>query len=279
VSSGGKVFVTGEGAALSDPYWTAIVMGGIAENFSMYDDKSVDPTQKGGVSPLQPSAVADTQKGPLKRSGIFAGLKPIDFSTKGDGAKVNLAVNNTAIGLVGVPGLAPLKGNFGPGLNAFGRPALKATSVPTAETGYNEQGINVAVVSSDEPSFTHRVSSIGRAVFFSFGFEGINNNTGYATRDQVLSRIFAWFNDHPTARVVSLHPAAHTAVRFKAQLHAGKGIKAAAYQWQVNGQKLSTTSTSQTYRFPHAGRYQLRVQITDSLGHVAMSPPATITVH
>jgi subtilisin family serine protease len=278
VNGGGRLFVSGEGAALSDPYWTAIVMGSLAENFSMYDDKSVDPSQKGGVSPLKPSAVSDTPKGALKNAGIFAGLKPIDFSTRGDGAHDNLAVNNTAIGLVGVSGLAPLKGNFGQGLNAFGHPALKATSVPTAETGYSEQGINVGVTSSDEPSFTKRASFNGRTVLFSFGFEGINNNTGYATRDQVLSRIFAWFNDHPTARVVSVHPSAHTAVKFKAQLRAGTGVKAVAYQWQVNGQKLATTSTSQSYRFPHAGRYQLRVMITDSLGHVAISPAATITV-
>jgi hypothetical protein len=283
LDAGGQLFITGMGAADSDGNWVAIALGAEA-SVSAYDNLNNDPNKQGGISPPQPSAAPDTGVGPLQRAGIFAGLKPIDFSTKGDGAGDNLAIRNTALdsfgldGLVGVPGLTPLSGKFGTDnankpANAYGQPALKMTN-PSNSDG----GSEVAVVSSDEPSLKHTASYPGRSVLFSFGFEGINDNTGYATREQVLQRIFAWFADHPTARVASMTYRSGARVQLKATFRA-QGATPAEYIWQVGKTVLSASSKATNYRFPHAGRYRLRVQITDTLGHTAVSPWTTVTVH
>lgn len=282
MDAGGHVFISGMGAGLSDPYWTTIVLGATLSTFSIYDNENNDKGLKGGISPPQPSAVPDVGVGPLAHAGIFAGLKPIDLSTKGDGAGDNIAVANPTLlraappdtpQLVGVGGLTATTGTFGPGLNAYGQPALK-----TADTSIANGAVDIGVVSSDEPSLKHKASYPGRSVFFSFGFEGIDDNTGYTTREQLLQRIFQWFDDRPTAQVTGARYRAKARVQLQAGLRALAGVHAAQYIWQVGGSTLIATGKPTTYRFPRAGTYRLRVQITDTLGHVAVSPWKTITV-
>jgi len=276
MDGGGHVFITGMGAALSDPYWTTIVLGGLLSTLSIYDNENNDKNKTGGLSPPQPSAKPDVGVGTLAHAGIFAGMKPIDFSTKGDGAGDNLAVFSKAVGsgdMVGVGGLQATTGNFGTGLNAYGQPALKTTDITNANGA-----VDVGVVSSDEPSLKHKASYPGRAVFFSFGFEGINDNTGYATRDQVLQRIFQWFDDKPTVGVGAAHYRSGTKVQLRASVKTASGVHVAQYLWQVGGSQLVATGKPTTYRFPHAGTYRLRVQITDTLGHVAVSAWRTVKV-
>jgi hypothetical protein len=277
LDSGGKLFLTGTGAALSDPIWTQIAIGVQGPfstgNFSLYDDGSNDKLKKGGIAPTQPSALPDTRTGALKNSAIFGGMKPIDFSSKGDGAGDNVAVFNPAISdLVGVSGLSALNGNLGGGLFAYGQPALKTWNVPHQQSGFREKGIDVAITSSDEPSFKRAARYKGRSVLFSFGFEGINDNTGYATRDQVLKRVFQWLDETSSARVGTATYRALSTVQLNGVLHATSGALPAAFTWQIGSQTLRTTSRPTTYRFPHAGTYRVRVLINDTLGHVALSP-------
>ena len=205
---------------------------------------------------------------------VFGGMKAIDFSTKGDGAATNLAVKSTPFAdMFGVNGLKPFFGSAAPFGNAYGSAALRTTNLATAQGG-----ADVAIVSSDEPTLSHKATFAGRSVTFAFGFEGINDNTGYATRAQVLQRIFQWFGDKPSATVVSTHYAAGRSVQLKATLHVGSGIHAVAYAWQIGSVKLKPTAKPTPYTFPHAGTYKLRVQVTDSLGHTAVSPVKSIKV-
>jgi hypothetical protein len=181
--------------------------------------------------------------------------------------------------MIGVAGLTPLNGKFGQDnsgkpANAYGQPALKTTD-PSNAGG----GIDVAVTSSDEPSLKHVASYPGRTVFFSFGFEGINDNTGFATRTQVMQRIFQWFDDKPTAAVTTKSARAGARTQLNAKLQAGSGAKPSQYIWQVGSQTLLPTGKPIQYRFTRPGKYKVRVQITDSLGHAAVSPWVTITVH
>jgi hypothetical protein len=201
-------------------------------------------------------------------------MKAIDFSTKGDGAATNLAVKSTPFAdMFGVNGLKPFFGSAAPYGNGYGSAALRTTQLSTAEGG-----ADVAIVSSDEPTLSHKATFAGRTVVFSFGFEGINDNTGYATRAQVLQRIFQWFGDRPTATVSPTRYLARRSVQLKATLHAGSGIRSATFAWQVGSQKLKTSTKLTRYTFPHAGSYKLRVLITDSLGHSAVSPVKVVTV-
>jgi hypothetical protein len=279
LNAGGRVFVSGEGATLSDPDWSAIVLGASYASASVFDNDTNDKAHKGGISPPQPSAIPDKRVDIHSNPYVFGGMKPIDFSTKGDGAGTNTAVYSKSIesdlgdSMFGVNGLAPVYGNAAPFGNAYGQAALRTTDLALARGG-----ADVATVSSDEASFSHKVSYPGRAVLFSFGFEGINDNTGYATRAQVLQRIFQWFEDKPTSTVTTAHYAAHRVVQLKATLYAGATIHPAAYVWQIGSRSVKSGTKPAKYTFPHAGTYKLRVQITDSLGHVAVSPARTIKV-
>jgi len=94
-----------------------------------------------------------------------------------------------------------------------------------------------------------------------------------------MQRIFDWFGDHPTAKVTGKTYRAHSKVQLKARLSALKGLKAVSYDWQVGSTILKSTKKPTTYKFPHAGKYKVRVAITDSRGHTAVSNFATVTVH
>lgn len=275
LDAGGRVFLTGMGAALSDPYFTAVAFGGYASSASLYDTSVNDKATTGGKSPPRPSAQPVLGSGLLARSGLFAGMKKIDFSTAGDGARDNIAVNNHVLGLVGVPGLNWIRGSFDPGIHIFGHPALVTTNVNIAQ-GPVDGNYN-AVDSSDEPTLTHTASYRGRSVFFSFGFEGINNNTGYATRVQVLHRIFQWFNDQPRARVMTTRAAVSRKVTLHAQL-THTVSHAVTYQWQVGKTTLRPLAGPVWYRFGNRGTFRVRVAVTDSLGHTAVSPWTSVHV-
>jgi hypothetical protein len=268
---GGHVFITGEGAVLSVPLFMAYVLGVVPDLTSLYDTDTNDFAQTGTVSPPKPSTYPDSGTLAYKRVGPFLGLKPIDLSSSGDGARTNLAQYSQLIGdFVGVSGLQPVSGNnvdgLGPVYGQFAMAAPKKLIPPKA--GLQETG----VTASNEPSFLNpKIGYKGRSVVFSFGFEGINNNTGYATREQVLKRIFQWFNDKPSASVVPVHYPSGKTVRLRARLKSNVGAKGGAYQWQIGLKTLATTSKPTTYRFPHAGTFRARVLVTDTMGHAAMS--------
>jgi hypothetical protein len=56
------------------------------------------------------------------------------------------------------------------------------------------------------------------------------------------------------------------------------GAHAVGYQWQIGGSKLKGTTKPTPYTFRAGGRYKVRVQITDSLGHTTVSPWTTVNV-
>lgn len=279
LEGGGRVFVTGPGAGLSDPYWTAMVMGANVASLSMYDNERNDQNAVGGVSPPRPSALVDRRGAILKNPWFFSGMKPIDFSTKGDGAGTNIAVNSKATptifgeSLVGVTALQPFNGMV-TGLGAaFGRAILRTASLSTAVGGGD-----VATASSDEPTFTHKPKYKGRSVFFSFDFAGINNNTGYSTREQVLRRVLAWLDDSPTARVVQTRFSARRAVQLKAAVRSAAGSHIVKVAWQVGSRTLRASHGPTSYRFPRPGTYRLRALVTDAVGHNALTPWTTVKV-
>jgi len=142
LNGGGNVFISGMAAALSDEVWTLIAAGASPVGFSEYDNRLNDKAATGGISPPEPSATVDTNSQRVTNRWLFGGMKKIDFSTKGDGASDNLAVQNPAANqafgqaLVGVTAMAPVDGDFGaPYGKAWGQAALMTTDTthgPTA---------------------------------------------------------------------------------------------------------------------------------------------------
>ena len=281
LDAGGRAFVTGLAAGLSDPVWSLFVLGASVNGLSIYDSVQNDKNHVGGVSPPKPSAVVDRRPDNRENPWLFTGLKPIDISTKGDGAKTNVAVTNSAVGdiysgqqLVGVSAIKPFAGNYSGYGSAFGAAVLRTSSLKTAAFGED-----VGMVNSDEPTLKHKTSYKGRSVYFSFDFAGINNNTGYATREQVLKRIFQWFADSPKAHVTQLDYVSKKSVLLRAAVKSSMHTHAVSYTWEIGKQILKTTKKPTAVRFAHAGTYRVRVQLTDSLGHNAVSAWTNIRVH
>jgi hypothetical protein len=269
MDAGGRVFLTGLTIDISDPYWAIYILGADLHQLSAYDNSSNDKKNLGGISPPQPSTKIPDLPQNVKNKYMFAGMKPIDISTKGDGAGDNSAVFSQSVssdfgdGFVGVSGMAPINGCDSVRC-AFGQAVLQ---VPDTGLG----GPDVGIVSSDEPTLTRKASYPGRSVFFSFDFAGINDNTGFATRAQVLKRVFDWLDDKPTVTVKTANVTARSRVKLVASLHGLKGTHIVQYQWQVAGKTLKASKTSSSYTFPHAGTFKTRVEIIDSLGHHAVS--------
>lgn len=275
VDGGGHLFVTGRGAVLAGTItdWPWIVLGGGPANLSLYDTPANDKKNKGGIQPPQPSMVPDSRPKIVENPWLFSGLKGIDISNKGDGAGNNGGIYSDTLNqaglppVIGVPGLSPVQGNNGTEGTAYGVAALRSTRPNLVASSSN--GAEAGLLSSDEPSFKHRATYRGRAITFSFGFESINSNTGYATRTQVLSRIFAWFNDHPKAAVTTSLAQAHRSWPLKLRL---TGLaRQAQVVWQVGGKRLRAVKGTAHYTFPHPGTYNLRAEVTDRLGHVAVT--------
>jgi minor extracellular serine protease Vpr len=249
---GGHLFINGIGVGISSPYWTAVVLGGYPVSLSLFDNDFNDSNHYGGLAPSKPSAVSAGQ--------LFSGLKAIDISNQGDGAHDNTGVTSNSLQLVlGVSGLHAARGNFAPVGHAYGRVVLRASP----HCGIDCAGGGMGLTNADEPSLTHTPTYRGRSIYFSFGFEGINNNTGYATRAAVLGRILNWLDDRPSVHI------AQTNSVIRAELTSNVGAHAVKFVWQIDSTTLHSSMNGSIR--PSARTHKVRVAVTDSLGHVAVS--------
>ncbi|PZS05247.1 MAG: hypothetical protein DLM70_06780, partial [Chloroflexi bacterium] len=269
LDAGGKVFITGVGTALSDPDWLAVELGAHRSRSSVWTNGARRNAGESEVMPSRPSAVPRPPFGAPRQSGIFANLKPIDLSNGGDGARDNGSIFSIVAGTIGVSALTSVRGVVGGKLRAFGYPALRALGANTSP--------DIAVVSSDEPSFQRPRRYFGRSVLFAFGFEGINSNTGYATRAQVMQRVLSWLNDVPEVFVPSLRARVRVPVFLHARLSAPAGVHPVQYTWQIEKQRVISLHPVQ-HSFPRPGRFKVRVSIVDSLGHRAVSGWSAVVV-
>jgi subtilisin family serine protease len=286
---GGHVFVTGMAAVQSDLAFSAVLLGANVGSLSVFDNSANDKLGTGGIGPPQPSAVPDTRIDNIdnpENPWLFKNMK-IDFSTKGDGAGTNVAINNDAVShifdpswhTVGVAGAQAYNQKDPTYGDSWGQVVLRTADLSLAQTG----GADIGIVNSDDSTFKNNPSSStrynGRSVLFTFDFAGINDNTGFATRQQVLKRVFDWFDDTPTTSVVSAGYRAGRAVKLRASLKALAGVRATQYVWQVGTATLKPTTGLTSYTFPRPGKYRIRAQVTDSLGHTAVSGWKSITAH
>lgn len=127
---------------------------------------------------------------------------------------------------------------------AFGR-----ASQPTLETS--------------RPEYRYRSVSLG------FGLEGVNSDSGFATRREVARRILAWLLDRVTLEVVPDGVISQQDAAFTARPTSSVGAGFVQFRWDFgDGSPIATTRTPVVrHRYPPHGTYLLRVEATDSLGH------------
>lgn len=170
-------------------------------------------------------------------------------------------------------------------------PILLSSPVKTA-LGYGHLGTRM----SSEPTI-ERVKKaeawtpLGyRTQYLSFGLEGVNNNTGYNTREELLDRLLSWLDDEVTISfsspsTVSAAPYAPVAV----SVDAGASVETTTtgfknsilyYRWDFgDGTAIQTTDKpNAVHGYARAGTYTVYAEAVDAFGHKAVASQALTVV-
>lgn len=293
VASGGKLFITGSGvgsAPGANPDFLRQVLHTDVLANSIYDGPGSQPLQPGlfGASPPSPSMTG------LPGDPIAAGLIVDINATNGDGFGVCCIDNITVVDTVGGTGAGPVGGvselrpingtaSFTDTLQTITGTATGLFIVPP-----DVQGVTTGIVAtkdSPEPRLEAPASGAGRTVYFGFGFEGINEpgsgptvSTTVASRETVMSHVLGWLSDAitPTLALSGATagvPVTGTIALASTNLVPGVTAAVSTTRWDFgDGTPIASASgpsLAHTYAAP--GVYTVRVEVTDNLGHSAIT--------
>ncbi len=142
----------------------------------------------------------------------------------------------------------------------------------------------VGLAKSSDPTLESPLPAMppGRAVYLSFGLEGINDDTGYTTRRDLLQRVLEWFADDLRV-TISDGAAANPYDPATLIARASSNITTATflcYRWDFgDGSAIVQTDVPPiAHVYGRAGTFHPRVEVMDSLGHTAVSLPGTVAV-
>lgn len=257
LDSGGNLIVIGQDAASTFAWNDANhVIFGAYLGAEYLQDSIFDPA--GLLLPPSPSVIGAP-------TSPFSGMI-VDLSGSGDGGINQLFVDEIQAAPVG---------------DVAERENI--TPLFTAISGYALAQGTVGLSRSSEPTLENPDGNFAyRTAYLSFGLEGINNDTGYNTREDVLGRILDWMDDTPQVSLEAA-PVGHPmdVVMFTATVPSG--INAAtpvSYRWDFgDGSSFSAGVVPNAgYIYGTPGTYQARVEMTDSYGHSAVSDPVEVTV-
>ncbi|MCA9981385.1 MAG: PKD domain-containing protein, partial [Anaerolineales bacterium] len=153
---------------------------------------------------------------------------------------------------------------------------LQAYAQPDAATLWHgpltTQG--VGTVHRQQPSLERAgVTWHGRVVYFSFGLEGVNNDTGHMSREALLWQVWRWGTDSPTA-VLQTTPVTSQTVQFTAVV-SNSATDIAQYRWDMgDGTPIFTTTTavvSHAYGSCRPAGYTARVEVQNEWGNTAVA--------
>ncbi|HET6444913.1 MAG TPA: S8 family serine peptidase [candidate division Zixibacteria bacterium] len=201
----------------------------------------------------------------------MAGMN-VDIGSNGSGAGNQLYVDE----IDDIPFTVPPLGYDDPSYN-------RARYVPIfAYPHANNVGSGtVGMAHSDQPLLEKPgVAYDGRAIYTSFGYEGINNDTGYTTREQLLQKSldFLWDDGEAAFDEIDVDTAKVTfTAGFTSTI---SGVTGYSYRWDFgDGTAYSSPSMSDTiahiYFMP--GTYDVRLEVTDSLGNRYLATEQIVT--
>jgi hypothetical protein len=232
--SGGRLLVSGQDMASA---WDALDQDGhgyflYASNLGAkyLQDSLFDPTYA-GVLPPAPSLIG-------MPGTAFSGLS-FDLSGNGDGAANQYYVDEIEV--------APFGDLEAPEDTL---PAFAAVDGHPVADGY------VAATRAAYPTLEEPMSAFDyRTLYLSFGLEGVNNDTGFNTREDLLDRAMAWLLDSAEVTV-------HEGLMDVDSI----GV---SYRWDFgDGSPFTDPNGSNvaTHTYAAAGEYRVRVEATDALG-------------
>ncbi len=158
-----------------------------------------------------------------------------------------------------------------------------------AQGGNNVQDGYVAVTNRDQPTLERPGTTMaGRSLYFSFGLEGVNDNTGFNTREDLLGSALKWANDSATVAIDAQVSGLNAVSVFTATVTSSFGGGGVSYRWDFGDGSDYTQPTGSRFgghTYTKAGTYTVRVQATNELGttvlgqtQITIAPATPITV-
>ncbi|HQZ71748.1 MAG TPA: S8 family serine peptidase [Anaerolineae bacterium] len=132
----------------------------------------------------------------------------------------------------------------------------------------------VALAHDDQPSIDRRGSTFaGRTVYHGFGLEGVNDNTGFKMRADLLRAGLAWLEDTATVAILpAVRPTRETST-FTAAMTSTQGGGAVSHRWDFgDGSPFTNAYASATagHAYARPGSYTVVVETTNRLGNRAL---------
>jgi len=251
---GGRIFATGQDlSSVAGGTFTYALLGATVVQDGIYAGGAGLPS-----APSLQAVVADP---------AFGGMV-IDISGAGGGAANQLWVDE----------LDPYDGQ--PPHPAY--EDLDADTIFVAIGGKPQADATVGLKKSSEPTLEEpRLKTDYRVIFLGFGLEGMNTMTG-TTPITLTGKVLDWLDDEVSVSISDgwvAHP--YDLMTLTASANSTiTGTTFIEYRWDFgDGSPIATTTVpTVTHSYGAFGVYQPRVEVTDSLGHKAVSAAGTATV-
>jgi subtilisin family serine protease len=270
LAGGGKLLVMGQDA-LGDALMQAFGQGTI-DGLVNYRRGAADLPLSDSVygpyitPPAQPSVVGLEDSNPFLKDVI------LDLSPSGDGAGNQFYVDEVD------------QRDF-EGMDT--QPLFEVTNMVTGTVASGYVGSR----SSYEPNIERVLDPFGEEVlpvawrvgFMSFGLEGINDDTGYTSRQGLMDQLFGWLDDE--ASVAFDEPSYFLArpfghVTLNATMTSSLGADAAYYRWHY-GDGMDdeyTNDPTVSHQYQRCGFYWAYVEAMDDFAHKAVGEPVQVQV-
>jgi hypothetical protein len=161
----------------------------------------------------------------------------------------------------------------GPGCNDPDTATACPASIPLLQYGIrgNDEDKGYVALATMERATLERpeVMALNKTMLFGFGLEGVNNDTGFDTREELLGAALHWAWDRPTVTITAQVDGPGRVTLFTAAISSEFGGKGVTYRWDFgDGTGFTNPYTSATVGHTYAkpGRYTVRVEATNELG-------------
>ncbi len=164
----------------------------------------------------------------------------------------------------------------GAGNQAYVDEIKKPSHLPSmfkyAMPGPQEDGV-VATGRRDEPTLEYPCKYFnGRSLYYTFGLEGVNSDTGFSTREDLLYQSLAWLLDEATVSITVTAQTTDTVMTyFEPVMESTFGEGPYTYRWDFGDgtpftEAESTDSNIYGHRYEEPGVYTVRVEAMNELG-------------
>ena len=269
LAQGGKMIISGQDIGFQDNHYSNAT-GQSFDPGTLFGARYVQDSLYGAKPPPIPAMYGETTY-----SNFLQG-QSYDFGPGGDGAANQKSVDE----------INPL---YSPDTDAL--PFLTSKYVSTkVENGILATRISseptIERVKGDSP-WTH----LGfRTIWLSFGLEGINNYTGFNTREDLLARAIGWLDDSLTINLnitsVTISENDNLNLTATANTSFNNGLintsyvnSVRYYRWDFgDGSPIITGSASMDHIYSNLGVYKVYVEVGDGFGHKAVAGPTVVNV-